>query len=80
MRVAVCPLKTGNNPRVRVVPCDVRGRPKGEWIEGQARFATTGEDKRVGLLLTNKYGLQKMIFEVIGKLQGRKYTVIAISL
>ena len=69
-----------NNPRVRVMPCDVRGGPKGEWVEGQARFATAGEDKRVGQLLTKKYGLQKMIFETMSKLQGRKYTVIAISL
>ena len=69
-----------NNPRVRVMPCDVRGGPKGEWVEGQARFATTGEDKRVGQLLTSKYGLQKMIFETVSKLQGRKYTVIAVSL
>ena len=69
-----------NNPRVRVMPCDVRGGPKGEWVEGQARFASAVEDKRVGQLLTSKYGLQKMIFETVSKLQGRKYTVIAISL
>ena len=69
-----------NNPRVRVLPCDVRGRPKGGWVEGQARFATAGQDKRVGQLLTSKYGLQKMIFETMSKLQGRKYTVIAIGI
>ena len=68
-----------NNPRVRVMPCDVRGGPKGEWVEGQARFATADEDKRVGQLLTKKYGLQKTLFEVMSKLQGRKYTVLAIN-
>jgi len=68
-----------NNPRVRVVPCDMRGEPKGEWVDGQARFATADEDKRVGQLLTKKYGLQKTLFEVMSKLQGRKYTVFAIN-
>ena len=68
-----------NNPRVRVMPCDMRGWPKGEWVEGQARFATADEDKRVGQLLTKKYGLQKTLFEVMSKLQGHKYTVFAIN-
>ena len=69
-----------NTPRVRVMPCDVHGRPKGEWVDGTARFATADEDKRVGRLFTQKYGLQKIMFEVMSKLQGRKYTAIAISL
>ena len=68
-----------NNPRVRVMPCDMRGGPKGEWVEGQARFATADEDKRVGQLLTKKYGLQKTLLEVMSKLQRRKYTVFAIN-
>ena len=68
-----------NNPGVRVMPCDVRGGPKGEWVDGTARFATSDEDKRVGQLLAKKYGLQKVMFEVMSKLQGRRYTVIAIK-
>ena len=68
-----------NTPRVRVMPCDVRGGPKGEWGDGTARFATADEDRRVGRLFTRKYGLQKIMFEVMGKLQGRQYTVVAIT-
>ena len=68
-----------NNPGVRVMPCDVRGGPKGEWVDGTARFATSDEDKRVGQLLAKKYGLQKVMFEVMSKLQGRRYTIIAIK-
>jgi hypothetical protein len=34
----------------------------------------------VGRLFTRKYGLQKIMFEVMSKLQGRKYTAIAIGL
>jgi uncharacterized protein len=68
-----------NNPRVRVMLCDVRGGPLGEWVEGQARFADAAESNRVNQLLARKYGLQKTIFEIMGKLQGRQYTVIAIQ-
>jgi len=69
-----------NNPRVRVMPCDVRGGPKGEWVEGQAGFAEASESKKVNGLLTRKYGLMKVVFELMSKSQGRKYTVIAINL
>jgi PPOX class probable F420-dependent enzyme len=68
-----------NNPRVRVMPCGVRGKPMGEWVEGQARFASTDESKKVNGLLTRKYGLMKVMFELMGTFQGRKYTVIAIN-
>jgi len=68
-----------NNPRVRVMPCDVRGGPLGEWVEGQARFVDAAETKQVGQLLTRKYGFQKVMFEIMSRLQGRKYTVIAIN-
>ena len=68
-----------NNPRVRMTPCDVGGKPKGEWVEGQARFASADESKKVNGLLTRKYGLMKVMFELMGKFQGRKYTVIAIN-
>ena len=72
-------IRIRNNPGVRVMPCDVRGGPKGEWVDGTARFATSDEDKRVGQLLAKKYGLQKVMFEVMSKLQGRRYTIIAIK-
>jgi PPOX class probable F420-dependent enzyme len=68
-----------NNPRVRVMPCGVRGEPRGEWLEGQARFADMDESKKVNGLLTRKYGLMKAMFELMSRFQGRKYTVIAIN-
>src|SRR5215216_4636122 len=27
-----------HNRKVRIVPCDVRGNPKGEWVEAEARI------------------------------------------
>jgi uncharacterized protein len=67
-----------NNPRVRVTPCDMRGGPLGEWVEGQARFADAVETKRVDQLLTRKYGLQKVMFELASKFNRTKWAVIAI--
>jgi hypothetical protein len=61
-----------------VTPCDMSGRPLGEWVEGQAQFANAAETKRVGQLLTRKYGLQKVMFELASKFNRTKWAVIAI--
>jgi hypothetical protein len=29
-----------NNSKVRIVPCGMRGQPKGQWLNGNATFAT----------------------------------------
>ena len=29
-----------NNPRVRITPCNIRGQPKGKWIDGEMRMAS----------------------------------------
>jgi hypothetical protein len=68
-----------NNPRVRIVPCEVNGYPKGEWISGIARIANANEMAQVDKLLDEKYGALKRQFEQKTLSQGFKYTVIAIS-
>ena len=42
-----------NNPRVRVAPSDVRGKPLGEWIEARAEIVI-GEEAEHGMKLLNK--------------------------
>jgi PPOX class probable F420-dependent enzyme len=42
-----------NNPRVRVAPCDVRGKVLGDWIDARAEFVT-GEEAEHGMKLLNK--------------------------
>jgi len=42
-----------NNPRVRVAPCDVRGKLFGEWIDARAEIVT-GEEAEHGMQLLNK--------------------------
>ena len=68
-----------NNPKVRIVPCDVRGKPEGEWVEAKARIldeqgATLGHK-----LLNEKYGWMKRIGDVFSKLTRRQRVVIALD-
>jgi uncharacterized protein len=46
-----------NNGRVTVQPCDVRGNPRGEPVEAQARIGDTADRRRIGEGLKKKYGL-----------------------
>jgi PPOX class probable F420-dependent enzyme len=46
-----------NNGRVTVQPCDVRGNPRGEPVEAQARIGGPADRRRVGAGLKKKYGL-----------------------
>ena len=69
-----------NNPKVRIVPCDVRGKPKGEWVEAKARIL----DERGAILghrrLNMKYGWMKKIGDAFNKLRRRQKAVIAIDI
>jgi hypothetical protein len=69
-----------NNPRVRVIPCDVRGKPKGIWIEGRARILDEAGAAHAQRLLDDKYGLIKKIGNLFSKLRRRERTTIAIEL
>jgi len=56
------------NPRVKVVPSDFRGNPRGEWIEGEARILSPEEASAANRLLNEKY-LTKRIFDWTSKLR-----------
>lgn len=51
--------------RVRVVPCDARGRATGEWLEARARVlaATEPEAERAEGRLRRRYGLMKRLVD-----------------
>ena len=68
------------NPRVRVMPCDIRGKPKGEWVEGCARILDAAGAERAHKLLDKKYGLVKRMGGLFSKLMKRERTTIAIEL
>ena len=69
-----------NNPRVRVMPCDMRGITKGEWVEARARILDAAGAERAHRLLDKKYGWMKRIGDIFSKLRKRDRVVIAIEL
>jgi PPOX class probable F420-dependent enzyme len=69
-----------NNPRVRLVPSDVRGNPIGEWVDGEARLIPAEEAEWVNQLVKRKYGLFKRLIDLRSRLKGTEYVVIAVHL
>jgi uncharacterized protein len=67
-----------SNPRVRIMPCDIRGNPKGEWVDAEARIADAATDAKGHKLLNQKYGLLKRVGDVFSKLRKRERAVITI--
>ena len=67
-----------NNPRVRIAPCDIRGKLEGDWITGQARIEEGETAEIANKLLTRKYGLLKRIGSLYSNIIGRKRVVISI--
>jgi uncharacterized protein len=65
-----------SNPAVRIVPSGFRGEPKGQWIDGKARFAQGTEAEHAVQLRKKKYGIQARL---AGMLRGTT-AVIAIEL
>lgn len=69
-----------NNSRVRVMPCDFRGAPKGEWVEAAARIIGGAEEESAQRLLDRKYGLMKKIGNIYSRIMNRPRAAIAIRL
>jgi PPOX class probable F420-dependent enzyme len=68
-----------NNPRVRIVPCDVRGKPRGTWVDASAKIADAATAAKGHQLLNQKYGLLKRVGDVFSKLRKRERAVITIQ-
>lgn len=69
-----------HNGQVRVAPCKVDGALLGEWVDGRARLVDEQTAGMVNGLLRRKYGLQKMLFEVMGRGRKRQPATIEIRL
>ncbi|HVG17509.1 MAG TPA: PPOX class F420-dependent oxidoreductase [Blastocatellia bacterium] len=69
-----------NNPRVRIMPCDIRGRPKGVWVGAEARIADAATAVKGHRLLNQKYGLLKRAGDVFSRLRKRERAVITIQI
>jgi PPOX class probable F420-dependent enzyme len=69
-----------HNRKVRIVPCDIRGNPKGEWVEVEARILDEAGAALGHTLLNQKYGWLKRIGDAVSRLRQRQRVVIAIDL
>jgi hypothetical protein len=67
-----------NNRHVRLVPSDVRGKPIGEWVDGEATLIEAAEAGWVNQLVKRKYGLFKRLIDIRSRLKGTQYVVIAV--
>jgi PPOX class probable F420-dependent enzyme len=69
-----------NNPRVRITPCNIRGQPKGKWIDGEIRMASIiSESEKANKLLNHKYGLKGKI-RTFNRLRNTKPMVFSIQI
>ena len=69
-----------NNSHVRLTPSNARGQPKGEWIDGEIKIASTSESERANQLLRQKYGLQGKIIRMVNKIRKTKPIVVSIKI
>lgn len=60
-----------NDPRVRVAPCTLRGKPLGPPAEGQARVLHESSDnERAEAALQANYGFGRKVYEGLGSRLG----------
>ncbi len=68
-----------NNPKVRVAPCNIRGKVTGEWVDARARICGAEEAAQGQQLLRRKYW-QKIIGDFFARIMGHGHAVLAIEL
>ena len=69
-----------NNPKVRVAPCDLRGKLRGDWVDGRASILDEPGEVLGHRLLNAKYGWMKRIGDLVSGMRKRKRVVIGIGL
>ena len=68
-----------NNAGVRVAPSDARGRVLGPEAAGAARVLAPVEAKHADACLNRKYGFQKRVFDLMGRLSRSKRVVLEVA-
>ncbi len=67
-----------NNPRVKIAPCDMRGRVLGDWVEARVEIVTGEEAARGTRLLNKKYFPLKQLLGFFASFSRRERIVFAI--
>ena len=52
-----------HNSRVVIGPCDLRGEPKGEMIEAEARILPAQDNERADRVIQSNYGLFRRLYK-----------------
>lgn len=67
-----------NNGRVRVAPCDMRGKLLGEWVDAQAEILTGTEAEHGMRLLNKKYMPWKQLLGFFAMFSRQRRVVFVI--
>jgi PPOX class probable F420-dependent enzyme len=67
------------DPRVRVAPSNVRGKPTGPLAEGSARVLAPEEHARAESALRANYGLERRLYERVFARTGVPLTYLEVS-
>jgi hypothetical protein len=69
-----------HNPQVNIVPSNNSGGPLGEWVPMTAELVKDPSlDQEVNQMFNHKYGMQKRLFDLMGRLRGFNLVTLAIS-
>jgi PPOX class probable F420-dependent enzyme len=68
------------NPRVRIVPCAMRGKVTGGWVEAEATIVDDTIAAHGHVLLLQKYGWKKRLGNVFSRMMKRERVVMTIRL
>jgi PPOX class probable F420-dependent enzyme len=59
-----------NNPKMRIGPCDFRGKVKGKWLNGVATLKTPNECPQIIKLRNKKYGFKSKLVSLFTRGKG----------
>jgi PPOX class probable F420-dependent enzyme len=64
-----------NNQNVQIAPASMRGKPKGDYIDGIARILSDDESRPIVVLFRKKYRLFKMMFKEAGEGEKKSFFI-----
>jgi uncharacterized protein len=57
--------RLNHKKNVRIAPSDLKGKPKGDWIDATAYFANESESEQAIKLRKKKYGLMARLIGIV---------------
>lgn len=68
-----------HDPRVRLAPCDARGTPLGQAVDGLASLLDPAAGRKFDLALRHRYGWQKRLLDLFFTLRRKQQVIVEIS-